>query len=115
TEGGRSDPAARSAPESAAIGEVSTLIAVTRAAAPPLAGHAGRVRAGYCPSAADRDHDRRFALGRPVDLGADPIAGRAGSAGAAAAPVHGAPGVSRPLAHAGPPYSDHAQSAERAQ
>ena len=44
---------------------------------------------GTARCAADRDHDRRFALGRPFDAGVDPTAGRAGGQGAAAAPVHG--------------------------
>ena len=92
-----------------------TVIAFTRAAAPPLAGHAGRVGAGRRPSAADSDRDRRFALGRPFDAGAAPAAGRAGGDGAAAAPVHGAPRVSRPMAAAGASYADHAQPAELAQ
>ena len=37
------------------------------------------------PSAADSDHDRRLALGRPVDAGADPTSRRARGDGAAAA------------------------------
>ena len=57
--------------ESAATGEVSAVTAFTRAAAPPPAGHAGRVGAGRRPSAADSDRDRRLALGRPLDPGAD--------------------------------------------
>ena len=95
--------------------EVSTVIAFTRAAAPPLAGHAGRMGAGRRPSAADGDRDRRLALGRPLDAGADPTAGRAGGDGAVAAAVHGAARVSRPMAAAGASYANHAQPAERAQ
>ena len=111
----RSFAADRSALESAATGEVSALTAFTRAAAPPLAGHAGRVGAGLCPSAADCNRDRRFALGRPFDAGTDPAAGRARGDGAAAAPVHGATRVSRPMAAAGASYANHAQPAEHAQ
>ena len=64
---------------------------------------------------ADRNRDRRFALGRPFDDGTDPSSPRAGGDSPAAAPVHGAPRVSRPMADAGPSYANHAQPAERPQ
>src|ERR1700687_6490351 len=63
--------------ESADTGQVSTLIAFARAAAPPLAGDAGRVGTGRRPSAGENNRDRRLALGGPVDAGAAPTAGRA--------------------------------------
>ena len=115
TQARRSGAADCAALESAATGQVSTVIAFTRATAPPLAGHAGRVGAGRRPSAADSYRDRRFALGRPVDAGAAPTSGRAGSDGAAAAAVHGAARVSGAMAAAGASYANHAQPAERAQ
>src|ERR1700687_816710 len=74
--------------ESAATGEVSAVTAFTRAAASPVAGHAGPVGAGRRRSASDSDCDRRLALGRPLDPGATPTAGRAGDDGALAAAIH---------------------------
>jgi class 3 adenylate cyclase len=61
------------------------------------------------------NRDRRFALGRPVDAGAAPTAGRAGNRGAAIAALHGAPRVSRTMATAGASYPDHAQPVKRPQ
>ena len=115
TQACRSFAADCSALESADNGQVSAVIAFTRAAAPPLAGDVSRVDAGRRPSAADNHLDRRLALGRPFDAGADPTSRRARGDGAAAAPVHGAPGVSCTMAAAGPSYANHAQSAELAQ
>src|SRR5712675_777591 len=77
-----------SAIESPATGEVSAVSAFTRAAAPPIAGHVGRVGAWRCSSAADNNRDRKFALGRPFDAGAAPAVSRAGDDGTAATPVH---------------------------
>ena len=91
--------------------ELSALIVVARAAAPPPAGDAGRVGAGRCPRAAAGDRDRRFALGRPVDAGADPDCWSSRGRGAAAAPVHGAARVSCAVAAAGASYANHAQPA----
>ena len=88
---------------------------LTRAAAPPIAGDAGRVGAWRCPSANDNNRDRRFALGRPLDAGATPTARRAGGDGAAAATVHGSAGVSRPMVAAGASYANHAQPTQFAQ
>ena len=82
TQARRSHPADCSAPESAAAGGLSALDAVTRAAAPPPAGDAGRMGAGLGPRAADSDRDRGLALGRSLDAGIDPTAGRARGDGA---------------------------------
>ena len=57
--------------------------AITRAAAPPPAGHPGRMGARRGPSTTSGSCDGRLALGRRLDAGADPIAGRARSDGAA--------------------------------
>ena len=61
------------------------------------------------------NRDRGFALGRPIDAGTDPTAGRARDDGAAAAAVYRATRVSRRMAAAGASHANHAQPAERAQ
>ncbi len=94
-------------------GQVSASAACTRTAAPPTTGHAGRVGAGRRSRATDCDHNRGFALGRPVDAGASPTAGRTGGNGTAASPVHGAARVSGAMADAGASHANHAQPAER--
>src|SRR4029077_154704 len=117
---GRTQTCRSSAADCADLGsadnrQVFPLPAFTRAAAPPFAGDAGRVGAGRRPSATDSDCDRRFALGRPFETGAAATAGRERSDGAAAASLHSAPRVSRPMAVAHASYANHSQPAERAQ
>jgi hypothetical protein len=115
TQARRSYPSDCSALESDAARDVSTVATFARAATPPLAGHVSRMGPGCRPSATVSDRDRGFALGRSVDAGADPIANRAGAKDAAAASVHGAARVSRPMETAGASHANHAQPADFAQ
>ena len=115
TQACRSTAADCAALESAATGEVSAVTAFIQAAAPPLAGYTGRVGAGRRPSATDDSRDRRPAMGRPLDAGADSTTGRAGGDVAAAAALHRASRVSIAMATAGASYANHARPSEFAQ
>src|SRR4029077_12743977 len=100
----RSDPADRSAAESAAAAAISAIGVIPRATTPPPARDTVRMVARLRPRPAVDNRDRGFALGRSLDARADPIAGRAGRERAAVAPVHGAARVPSAMAAAGAPF-----------